>query len=148
MAVSEPDSVHQLRHDILSAMFWYHHTWGSCLESQPDTNELAYNNLPRSSPLIWYLILITAYYWVPKHGLDAEVIDTLHPHFLVDVLLKYAHKASTPGDNETSATKAFAKEVYDCMLKSCAFHAHLVHDRPACRQRLINVHIFKGLNIE
>jgi hypothetical protein len=142
MALSEPDSVHQLWHGILSAMFWYHHAWGSYLELQPDTIELAYNNLPRSSPLIRYLVLNMAYCWVLEYGPDAEILDTQHPHILVDVLRKYAHEASDPGDNETLVTKLFLKDVYDCMPKSCVLHEHLFHDGLACRHRLANVHIF------
>jgi hypothetical protein len=100
MAISESDSIRQLRHDTLSTTFWYHHAWRSCPGPQPDTIELAYC-------------------WVLQRSTDAEVFATLHPHLLVDTLLEYVHEASNP-ETWSHQLPRRSQEITNF----CAFHKH------------------------
>jgi hypothetical protein len=141
-------SVYQLSDDIISAMMGFNVAWSAYPDPEVPLINLAYANLPRTAPLICYIVLSVVYYWVTDLKTHSvEEIEKLPPQYLVDVMVAQAQRQNSRRElvAEHPQCETLPDMPMDCFTDSCAFHEHLVYDRAACRQRLANAHIFTGL---
>lgn len=133
-------SISQLRDDVMSAYMGYCVSYG--LYPDPDDVdiiELAYTNLPTTSPLPRFFVLSTVYFWTPlKATLESGRLERLHKRFVLDVMTAQAQRGQPPNKGENSATKLVPNLARYGLKNSCVFHEHLSISEPDCRCRMSN----------
>jgi hypothetical protein len=137
-------SVHQLRDDILTALFYNMIDWEAAPAVSPDITNLAYDKLPPSSPFLRYLVHSQAYFGRVSE-LDRPAIDGLrdhHPDYIFDLMMAQSLRI----DNYNDDKKGIAFHDRVGMANSCVFHEHLVFCMADCRKRMRDGdHIFLDL---
>lgn len=127
-------SIHQLRDDIVTALFYNMIDWEAAPEVTPEITNLAYENLPPSSPFLRYLVYIQAYFGSVS-DLEKSAVDELrdhHPEFIFDLMMAQCRRI----DNHHNPKLGIAFDDRVGMANSCIFHEHLVLPMTDCRNRM------------
>ncbi|KAF2823786.1 hypothetical protein CC86DRAFT_384336 [Ophiobolus disseminans] len=133
-------SIDQLQDDVMSTYMGYCVSYG--LYPDPDDVdiiELAYANLPATSPLSRYFVLSTVYFWTPVRAtLESGKLGRLHKRFILDVMTAQAQRGQPPNKGENSATKLVPNLARYGLENSCTFHEHKSTSEQDCRCRMTN----------
>lgn len=127
-------SVHQLRDDIITALFYNMLDWEAAPVVTPEITNFAYESLPPSSPFLRYLVYNQAYF-ERVSDLEKPEIDELrnhHPEFLFDLLLMQCRRTENARNPRTGA--AINDRIG--MANSCVFHEHRELGISNCRYRM------------
>jgi hypothetical protein len=130
-------SVHQLRDDIMTAIFVQCFTWNWFPDPNQQWLAAAYAALPPSAKIVRLMILTAALYWLPDGGKDlATRIQTLHewqPAFASELSLAQAKMLQAQRDGAPLSLHSYCRTSF---ASSCKFHEHLLLDQNACRERI------------
>jgi hypothetical protein len=129
-------SVDQLRDDIMTAMLGQSNSWEFFPDPTLDHLTTAYENLPISAMFQRWMILSTAYYWVPHSGEGLMTkLRSLHewqPNFAFEVSLAHAQMLQVKRDRGDDLAYDHQEEIPN----SCVFHEHVVRNQGECRDRI------------